>query len=290
MAGVVWRQLRTTRLTPTEAEVILSVNLAADAPAGAELAGRVIGPSCRYAETIEIAYPLRPLPPAPGLPPTRMAARAVVPEPNWWAPETPFLYRVNCELRPGGGLTGMTHGFRAAALSPTGLRWNGRPLPLRGLACDVMPEPQVRGLVDDARRGHNLLLAPARFGSPFLWHEAERSGCLMLGRFDAGDDLDEQCVHAEAYLSEFACTFGWLFPAGTTAAECANARKWLTMSASYDPFLGLELDAAPAGPLPGAVDFVACRAELIPALAGLDVPKLILGPPTDAPGVIGHVG
>lgn len=294
MAGVVWQKVWTTRLTPAEAEVRVSVNLATEPPAGTDLAGRVLGPSCRYAETIEVAYPLRPLP-APGEAPTRRHARAIIPEPNWWSPETPFLYELRADLRDGGRRTEvvrLTHGLRSALLSPHEVRWNGQPMELRGRAVDRAAGERAAAVVAEARRdGRNLIVAPARWEGFPIWDAAEEHGCLVIGRFDGGDERHDQPVYAESYVNRFACAFGWLFPPETDAVEIETARTWLTMSAPYDPFLGLELDRAPAEPVPGPIDFVACRGDLLPSLAGLTLPKLVLGPPLAAPavGVVGYV-
>lgn len=68
-----------TRLSPAEAVIDY------DADDDYELRGRLVGPTCEYTTTVEVAYPVR-------------AGRVVIPEPALWDPETPFLYAGPIEL------------------------------------------------------------------------------------------------------------------------------------------------------------------------------------------------
>src|SRR5436309_1982537 len=93
-------EIATTRYDPTEAE--LTVTYAPDDPAavapGAELRGKFEGPSSAYAETVEVAYALRPLPREEDV----LRARVIIPEPCFWSPAAPLLYRGTVELWQGG--------------------------------------------------------------------------------------------------------------------------------------------------------------------------------------------
>lgn len=86
-------QVEIVRLTTAVAELRL---VAEDAPPGAELRGRLMGPRCGSASTIEVAYPLRPQPDG--------SARVVIPEPNLWEPERPYVYWGPVEVWHGGTL------------------------------------------------------------------------------------------------------------------------------------------------------------------------------------------
>jgi Glycosyl hydrolases family 2 len=89
-------EIRTQRLSPAEAEVWVIVT-AAQTTAGTSMRGRFVGPKCKLASTIEVAYPLLPFPhKPPDLP--GLAARVVIPEPNYWEPECPFVYDCVIEL------------------------------------------------------------------------------------------------------------------------------------------------------------------------------------------------
>src|SRR5207249_10692960 len=77
-------------LNPAEAELWLNVLLAGPTTR-LELRGRLMGPRCRFASTVEVAYPLRPRSGPTGRDDLR-GLRVLIPEPSYWDPESPFLY------------------------------------------------------------------------------------------------------------------------------------------------------------------------------------------------------
>jgi hypothetical protein len=86
------------RLSPAEAEVWVTAEVDAVTPT-TELRGRLLGPRCPGASTIEVAYPLRSLPPQGA---STLAARVIIPEPNLWTEQTPFYYEGPLELWQDG--------------------------------------------------------------------------------------------------------------------------------------------------------------------------------------------
>jgi hypothetical protein len=105
------------RLTPMEADVRAVVEV--EDLTGAELRGRVHGPMCPGTDTIQVAYPFRALPPSDGPGGQVLAARALIPEPNLWSPETPFVYEAAVELwRDGKRVDSQTQTF-GLSLRPT---------------------------------------------------------------------------------------------------------------------------------------------------------------------------
>jgi hypothetical protein len=91
--------VRTHRLEPFEAELWVIVSPEYRTPT-TEVRGRFVGPKSAVSSTIEVAYPLRPLPRPPesvlGL-----VTRAVIPEPSLWEPGCPFIYDGVVELWEG---------------------------------------------------------------------------------------------------------------------------------------------------------------------------------------------
>jgi len=86
------------RVSAAEAELLVRVEL--DGPAaGAEVRGKLVGPRCEGVSTVEVAYPLRPVPAASD---TAVSLRAVIPEPNPWTPAAPFRYDGRVELWQNG--------------------------------------------------------------------------------------------------------------------------------------------------------------------------------------------
>src|SRR5436309_5037500 len=88
---------------PNDAELRVSVTPGWLTP-GTELRGRLTGPRCRYAATVEVAHPLRPLP-GPQAPDGPLVRRFIVPEASPWEPESPFLYDGVVELWQDGQLS-----------------------------------------------------------------------------------------------------------------------------------------------------------------------------------------
>lgn len=91
------------RLDAAVAELLVHAEFAADPGSNVELRGRLMGPRRPGVATIEVAYPLRPVPAAL---PTRRSARVVIPDPNLWEPNTPFVYWGPAEVWQGGQKTG----------------------------------------------------------------------------------------------------------------------------------------------------------------------------------------
>lgn len=78
------------------------------------LRGQVRGPYSRYAQTLPVTVPLVDVGPGPTL-----LARAVLPDPCYWLPETPLVYEVTVTLVRGGRPIASTE--RPLALRPLGV-------------------------------------------------------------------------------------------------------------------------------------------------------------------------
>lgn len=81
------------RMTPAVAEVILRADVAG------ELRGRLMGPRCPQATTVEVAYPLKSVESNTGC-----AAKVIIPEPSFWEPDFPCIYAGPVELWRDGNL------------------------------------------------------------------------------------------------------------------------------------------------------------------------------------------
>jgi hypothetical protein len=268
--------LRDHAVTPAAAELHVAAAVERRTPT-TELHGRLAGPRCLYASTVEVAYPFRPAP-APPDAPAAVAARVVVPEPSLWAPETPFLYRGAVELWDDGrpcDLADFVHGLRVLALGPRGLRVNGRLLTLRGREASRCDEAEAAAL---RRDGCNLLVAPAG-GDAALWDLADRVGFLVLGRLGAADAADPNRL--DALASRPSC-LGWLI-------DAPGAVEWPAPRRGLAGRVGVRIDRPPPGPPPVGVHFLAGPADAAVALAAPGLPLLLLGPGPDAPGVFGRV-
>ncbi|HTU92522.1 MAG TPA: hypothetical protein VMF69_20745 [Gemmataceae bacterium] len=203
-------EVRDRSLDPVSAEVWISV-LPEHHTATTEVRGRLMGPRCLYSNTVEVAYPLRPLPPSQktlGL--SGLTVLAVIPEASLWEPQCPFLYQGPIELWQDGQRCDrivVSHGLRSLQRKERGLCVNGRPLTLRGrriAACSDEEATLWR------QSGYNLLIAPVGASSLAVWERADRFGFLVLGQL--GEDADETRL-VETLRSHASC-LGWL------SAEC----------------------------------------------------------------------
>jgi hypothetical protein len=90
-------QVQTHRLTPMEAELWILVRAETLTPT-TELRGRFVGPKCPGVTTVEVAYPLSfNADTGEGL-----LGRVVIPEPNRWEEQCPFVYDGVVELWQDG--------------------------------------------------------------------------------------------------------------------------------------------------------------------------------------------
>jgi hypothetical protein len=279
------------RLDPAEAEVGLGV-YPERLTSVTQVRGRLVGPRCPYATTVEVAYPLREWSreyESTGTP--HLSLRVVIPEASFWDPESPFLYQGPVELWQGGercDQVQVSHGLRTLGLGPKGLRCNGRPLTLRGTLCSALSEAEARAL---HQAGYNTLLAPAGVDAA-LWDLADRFGFLMLARIKDEAELKAESHRAQAFRTH-ACCLGWVVTPEAVAGEFARFVVETLPGWDGAPLLGMELSQPPAGPLPEKVSFILGAESLLPALAELNLPRIILhegtSEPAAAPGVLGRI-
>jgi hypothetical protein len=231
------------KLSPPEAELWIFVEAESVGPS-TEVRGRLMGPSCPYANTVEAAYPLRPFPQLPeGFSP--LTRRVVIPEPSLWDPVSPFMYQGIVELWENGELcdrAAVRHGLRSAQLGPRGLHWNGELLRLRAvereqLAADEMAE--LRGA------GVNTVLTPP---DPAVFAEAERIGMLVLARPTMMPIASPACLGWVAWFSAFPDRPGIEF---------------LAMAQRLHQFVGVELEGL-ALSLPPEIQFLVGPDTLLP--------------------------
>lgn len=204
-------ELTDRSVIPTEAEVqVLVYPELLDAET--QVRGRLMGPRCHFANTVEVAYHLR-LWPVPTARPA-ISLRAVIPEASLWEPETPHLYSGPIELWQGiecCETVEVRHGLRYLSVGPRGLRVNGRSLRLRGRMVETLDEPTALEL---RRDGYNLLVTPVHDSSRPVWEMADRIGFLVLGRIEARGDAGLLRT-----LASHPSCLGWLSAGGAALLD-----------------------------------------------------------------------
>ena len=266
-------QMFPSRLDPAESELWVTV-FPEQLTSTTQIRGRLMGPRCAYASTVEIAYPWREWSrqyEKDGEP--SVCLRIIIPEASFWDPESPFLYEGRLELWQGGECCDQVEisaGLRTVNLGPQGIRWNGRLLKLRGAIVGQLQK-------DDARRlretGCNALLAAPTSAAVDLWSAADRFGFLMLGRITNKSDLSQASV-----LAKHPSSLGFLLDCRLLEDPLLQIGVGALLQADVEgQLLGVELTSAPEQPLPMAVSFVACEMTAKPALAVLNVATIVMG-------------
>jgi Glycosyl hydrolases family 2 len=259
-------ELSDQTLVPAEAEVWVTVHLDHLTTTTA-VRGRFMGPTCRYASTVEVAYQLRSLGPSQKPPASEgpaLTTRVVIPEPSFWDPESPFLYQGPVEVWEDGerrAQVTVRHGLRSRTLGPRGLRWNERPLTLRGRSVTACSEHEMLALRD---AGYNLLVAAIAAETPALGETADRLGFLVLGRAQALDDP------LTADLARHPSWLGFLFDAAVWAQADPEERE--RFRARTHGLIGVDSEAPPPD-----VDFLTCPAERWATAAAWGLPLLLWG-------------
>lgn len=212
--GIKSIEVRTHRFDPAEAELTVTVVPEAVVPDLA-LRGRLMGPRCRFAETVEVAYPLRTLP-GPG---DVLRARVIIPEASFWEPITPFLYEGPVELWHAGQRVDrvqVTHGMARLTLGPRGLRLNGHAIILRVAVRSHLTDVESA----DLRKAKcDCVLTDTLLPGPFL-READQTGFLVLRRVGADHQLSVEAIRACTAHPSFA---GWVIRAAAISAAVEAA-------------------------------------------------------------------
>ncbi len=204
-------QVQEHSLDPAQAELWISVAAEHVTPT-TELRGRLMGPRCLYAATVEVGYPLRPFTRRPdGL--EGLAARIVVPEPSLWEPQCPFVYQGTVELWQDGercDQVQIQRGLRRVTYGRGGMRVNGRPVVLQGRSVDDCDENEIIAL---RRGGCNLLLAATVERVAELLPLADVYGFFVLG-------MSEEPSQAAFDTADHPSFLGWV-----QKAPCVSAVK-----------------------------------------------------------------
>lgn len=124
--------------SPAEARIYAKLELSeAESAAGYRLAGRIVGPECAFSHTLPARVPMMDRGER-----RQLLLEAVIPDPCFWTPELPFLYRVQLELRRGGEAIEKCErliGVRRFGVRDRALSFDGKRFVLRG----VHPQFQI---------------------------------------------------------------------------------------------------------------------------------------------------
>jgi hypothetical protein len=237
--------------------------------ASTEIRGRLMGPRCRYASTVEVAYPLRPFPRPIDDTPPELSRRAVIPEASLWEPTSPFLYEGPLELWDGDELCEqvvLRHGLRYLSASNRGIRLNGKLLDLRGVACNECSDAEMSRLREE---GNNVLLADVALSAASLWDTADEVGFLVMGRVNAKLEAIEQAVARRRHPSNL----GWLVDAEIWEQPALRQAAAPLLTRTAGELIGIEIRGPLPKTWPAEVQFIVTARDLNGS-APPDLPKI----------------
>jgi hypothetical protein len=246
-------EMEDERLEPAVAQMRVRI-VTEQAGGNLEVRGRLTGPRCLYASTVEVAYPLAIVPDMESAD-KEITGRFIVPEPSFWEPETPFLYQASIELMHAGSRVDharLSHGFRTVAWRAGNLRANGRKLVLHGADRQSIDESELSSL---RKAGRNCLLVPFAAGETVLT-SADRFGFFVLGELSPATD-----PKALAPWTRHPSLLGWVFDQPSFSQEKLD--EWIARlaPASVSQLIVLRVNRVPS-PLPRNI-IVLCRQDLV---------------------------
>lgn len=190
-----------------------------EATAGCELSGRVVGPNCRWAQTLPAATSLVTRPPRSQA--DALLAEVIVPDPCFWSDELPMLYTVEVQLRRDGqviaaaqrpiGFRGI--GRRGRSLYQQGRRWVPRGMLAMSVASDQRDDltawRAAPAVMFAQRPSDALCIAASEQG---VWLMADVEGETGI---EGGDALDAELSR----LARYAAVFLAMLPMGLPATR-----------------------------------------------------------------------
>jgi hypothetical protein len=180
-----------------------------------QLGGALVGPTCRYGETLIAKFALRDRGPGESL-----LAEAVIPEPCFWTPDMPHLYEAHVELRRDGQpiasaarVVGIRNlGVRGRKLIYDGQRWVLRGASVEFPTTDFAPWRDsgtamvVRcpddALCDEASRGGVLLVATLQGHEADQIRRLARWPAVSMAIFPSGTHVDLSGLKTNLLLAE----------------------------------------------------------------------------------------
>jgi hypothetical protein len=254
----------------SDAEARVYARLSGAEFAGCRITGRLLGPECRFAQTLPATIPFRDR--GPGATPL---AEATVPDPCFWTPELPFLYRAELEIRFPGSAT---------------IEKINRPVGIRRLGClrQSLYLDAKRWVARGAIRERAAIgdLAAARAAGAVLYvPEADDAFCLEASQL--GVPLIVEVPIGSHLKSEISRLARW--PAVFIAVLDSSAPVDESVSAAArNLLLAARVDDASAAPLWAKA--LVCSAQALADCAGqchplLDRPIVVLNGQSSADSI-----
>jgi hypothetical protein len=254
-------------VSPAEVDIWYKATVERATP-GTEVRGRIVGPRCLFAETVEVASPLRSVR-CKEDERASLIVRTGFANPGFWDPDTPLLYRVVAELwqdEQRCDACGFDLGFCKIEMNSGTILVNEKPFFLRGMTHlpDSIEEATAR-----RQAGYNLVLAET--GQWNWWVRANPMGFLLLEKVK----LSTLTPHYIGLVSRQPCFLGFVLGKELLDRSSWENESFLRPLQERRVLIGLELDG-PAPSLPNGLSFLICPETMLPAIGETALPKVVM--------------
>lgn len=255
-------------VSSAEADIWFKVGVQRVTP-GTEVRGRIVGPRCLFSQAPGVVSPLRSVRHTEREH-ASLIARTAFPNPGFWAPDNPLLYRVVVELWQDEQcceVSGFDIGFRRIEMGANTVLVNTQPFFIQGMS--YLPQSQEEA-GDHRQAGYNLVLAGK--GQWHWWVRANPMGFLLLERV-ALSTLTSQYI---GLLSQQPYFLGFVLGKELLDRSPAENESFLRPWHERRVFFGLELGGSPPLPLLRGLSFLVTPESMLPALSTASLPKFVL--------------
>jgi hypothetical protein len=162
-----------------------------------KISGQLIGPNCEFSHTLPAKHPFREIDRSDVLQHAALA-EAIVPDPCFWTPDLPFLYRAQIRVHGGSEVaeTARIVGIRRLGVRGRSLFFDGKRFVLRAIECK-MQNAELKSFLE---QNHDFLrqtwtaLILQNPGDE-VCEFASRRGILMVAELQVTDDLVLHSLH-----------------------------------------------------------------------------------------------
>jgi hypothetical protein len=172
-----------------------------------KISGQLIGPSCEFSHTLPAKHPFREIDPADDLQRAALA-EAIVPDPCFWTPDLPFLYRAQIKVHGGSEVAeaGRIVGIRRLGVRGRSLFFDGKRFVLRAIECK-MQNDELKSFLEhnqDFLRETWTALILKNPGDDVCEFASQRGLLLVADLTDSNDFASsESLVHSLHRLSQW---------------------------------------------------------------------------------------
>lgn len=265
-------KITTTSFDPALAEITLQhcpADLLTEPSQPVQIQGKVIGPFCEGRSTIAIAYPLSSVSNDEG-----MVLKVRLPDPCFWSPDEPFLYRFELEsTTEGWSRVSFAWGIKSLQLKKQYFLLNQVILPLRGVR---LSQPLTQELSSKLRQLqiNTLVVSLVTDSLASCAVQADTMGFHII--YQVQPDEEDLLWYAENQLLQHISTLGWLLPQASMKEPQLWHNAMLHLHGQRrDVFVGIIVDTVPLSMVQGHVEFLLVPAQYFEDLQGVQAPRVV---------------